>query len=112
MYMSSPVEGDGLIYGHSSKRRGQFVAMDVRTGALKWATEGREGEHASILLTPNHLFYLTNQGQIVIGRRGAEAFALERKYEVGTEATWAIPILLGPDVLIRDATSLTRFTGK
>ena len=61
MYMSSPVFGDGLIYGHSAKRKGQFVALDAKTGALRWATEGREGDHASVLLTPaSLLIYLTN----------------------------------------------------
>ncbi|HET8782648.1 MAG TPA: PQQ-binding-like beta-propeller repeat protein, partial [Pyrinomonadaceae bacterium] len=58
MYMSSPVFGDGVIYGHSSKKKGQFVAVDAKTGAVKWATEGREGEHASLLLTPQHVVFL------------------------------------------------------
>ena len=35
MYMSSPVFGDGLIYGHSSKRKGQFFAIDAKTGASR-----------------------------------------------------------------------------
>jgi outer membrane protein assembly factor BamB len=112
MYMSSPVEGDGLIYGLSSKRRGQFVALNGDTGAIKWATEGREGEHASILLTPSHLLYLTNQGQVVIARRGKENFEVERKYEIGTAETWAVPVLLPQDLLIRDASALTRFAGR
>jgi outer membrane protein assembly factor BamB len=110
MYMSSPVFGDGLIYGHSSRKKGQFVALDAKTGALRWSTEGREGEHASVLLTSRNLIYLTNGGDLVVAYRGPNAFALEKRYDVSESETWAMPVLLGSDVLIRDATALTRLT--
>ena len=112
MYMSSPVFGDGLIYGHSSKRKGQFVAVDAKTGALKWATEGREGEHASLLLTPQHIVFLTNSADLIVAKRGTPAFAIDRRYEVAEAATWAIPVLLGSNLLVRDATGLILLTGK
>jgi outer membrane protein assembly factor BamB len=110
MYMSSPVYGDGLIYAHSSKRKGQFVAVDAKTGGVRWATEGREGEHASVLLTPNHIVYLTNDAQLITARRGASAFALEKRYEVAKAQTWAMPVFLGSDLLVRDGTGLIRLT--
>jgi outer membrane protein assembly factor BamB len=112
MYMSSPVFGDGLIYGHSSKRKGQFVAVDAKTGALKWATEGREGEHASLLLTPQHVVFLTNSADLIVAKRNTPAFAVEKRYEVAEAATWAIPVLLGSNILVRDATGLMLLTGK
>ena len=112
MYMSSPVFGDGLIYGHSSKKKGQFVAVDAKTGALKWATEGREGEHASLLLTPQHVVILTNGADLIVAKRGTPAFALEKRYEVAEAATFAMPVLLGSNVLVRDATGLMLLTGK
>lgn len=110
MYMSSPVFGDGLIYGHSSKKKGQFVAVDAKTGALKWATEGREGEHASLLLTPKHVLFLTNGADLIVAKRGAPAFVVERRYEVAEAATWAMPVLLGSNILVRDATGLIMLT--
>jgi outer membrane protein assembly factor BamB len=112
MYMSSPVFGDGLIYAHSSKKKGQFVALDAKTGALRWATEGREGEHASLLLTPQHVLFLTNGADLIVAKRGTPSFAVERRYEVAEAATWATPVLLGSNILIRDATGLTLLTGK
>lgn len=111
MYMSSPVFGDGLIYGHSSKKKGQFVAMDAKTGAVRWATEGREGEHASLLLTPQHVVFLTNGADLIVAKRGAPAFALERRYDdVAPAATWAMPVLLKSNILVRDATGLMLLT--
>lgn len=110
MYMSTPVLGDGLLYGHSAKRKGQFVALDAATGAVRWATEGREGDHASVLLTPTHVLFLTEGADLVVARRGGDAFAAERRYEVADAATWAVPVLLGGDLLVRDATGLVRLT--
>ncbi len=110
MYMSSPVYGDGLIYGFSARKKGQFVALDAKTGALRWATEGREGDHASVLLTPRHLIYLTNGADLIIAPRGAAAFTVERRYDVADSQTWAIPVLLGSDLLVRDSTGLMRLT--
>jgi outer membrane protein assembly factor BamB len=110
MYMSSPVFADGLIYGHSSKKKGQFVALDAKSGAVKWATEGREGEHASLLLTSKHVLFLTNGADLIVAKRGEPKFAVERRYEVAEAATWAMPVLLGSNILVRDATGLIMLT--
>jgi outer membrane protein assembly factor BamB len=112
MYMSSPVVGDGVVYAHSSKKKGQFVAFDEKTGALRWATEGREGEHASLLLTPRHVIFLTNGADLIVTKRGAPAFAVEHRYEVAESSTFATPVLLGSNILVRDTTGLMLLTGK
>ena len=111
MYMSSPVFGDGLVYAHSSKKKGQFVAFDEQTGAVRWATEGREGEHASLLLTPRHIVFLTNGGDLIVAKRGTPAFTVERRYEVAESSTWSTPVLLGSSILVRDATGIQLLTG-
>ncbi len=110
MYMSSPVYGDGLIYGLSEKRKGQFVALDAKTGAIRWITEGREGEHASVLLLPASVIFLTNNADLIVARRGTPNFQVERRYDVADGATWAMPVFLGADLLVRDASSLVRLT--
>jgi outer membrane protein assembly factor BamB len=112
MYMSSPVIADGTVYAHSSKKKGQFVAFDEKTGAVRWATEGREGEHASLLLTPRHVVFLTNGADLIVAKRGAPAFTVERRYEVAESSTFATPVLLGSNILVRDATGLMLLTGK
>ena len=112
MYMSSPVAADGVVYAHSSKRKGQFVAFDEQTGAIRWATEGREGEHASLLLTPRHVVFLTNGADLIVAKRGTPAFTVERRYEVAESSTFATPVLLGSNILVRDATGLMLLTGK
>lgn len=108
MYTSSPVFADGRIYGLSSKRRGQFVALDAATGTLKWASNGRDANHASILLAPHHVMFLTDGGVLVAARRGADTFVADQRYEVGASATWSLPVLLADGLLVREAAGVTR----
>jgi len=110
MYMSSPVYGEGVIYGHSAKKRGQFVAVDAVTGKIRWASDGRDGDYASVLLTPKDILYLTNLGDLIVARRGTAAFEVERRYHVADAETWTVPGFLGTDLVLRDAAALRRLT--
>jgi outer membrane protein assembly factor BamB len=108
MYMSAPVSADGTLYGISNKRKGQFVALDEKSGAVRWATDGREGEHASILLTPSHVMFLTNGGDLVVARRDPAKFAQERRIDIAESETWALPAFVTGGLVVRDAQALTR----
>ena len=108
MYMSSPVLFAGTLYGHSSTRSGQFVALDASTGVVRWASEGREGDHASVLLAGDDLLLLTSDAELLVAEPGAAAFAVARQYQVADGATWAMPVPLPDGLLVRDATSLVR----
>ena len=110
MYMSSPVLVGGTIFGHSTKRRGQFIVLDAGSGAVRWTSEGREGDHASILATGDRVVLLTSDAELVIFAVDATAdtYSVAHHYDVADGATWAMPVLLADGLLVRDATSLTR----
>lgn len=108
MYTSAPVVADGTVYGISAKRKGQFVALDAASGALRWSSSGREGEHASVMLTPKHVLFLTNAGDLVVTRREAATFVEERRIELDASETWAVPAFVQGGLLVRDARSLVR----
>ena len=108
MYTTSPVFIDGVIYGMSNKRRGQFVAIRATDGWLKWSTPGRDGNHASILRANDHVLFLTDGGVLIVARRTAEGFSEERRYEIGLSTTWAQPILLADGMLVREATGVVK----
>jgi outer membrane protein assembly factor BamB len=110
MYTVAPVLADGIIYGMSNKRRGQFVAVRASDGWLKWSTPGRDGNHASILQNGEHLLFLTDGGVLIVAKRNAEGFAEERRYELSQSATWSIPVFLPDGLLVRDATNVQRLT--
>src|SRR5688572_15286748 len=69
MYTTAPVFADGVIYGLSNKRRGQFVALRATDGSLIWSTPGRDGSHASILQHGEQLLFLTDGGVLIVARR-------------------------------------------
>jgi len=108
MYTASPVFANGVVYGLSNKRRGHFVALDAETGAVKWATQGRDGNHASILQTNEHLLMLTDAAVLTVARRTPDGFKEEKRYELGTGATWTLPIMLRDGLVVRDANSVVR----
>jgi outer membrane protein assembly factor BamB len=110
MYMSSPVLGDGLIYGHSSRQRGQFVALEAATGKVHWASEGRDGDQASVLLTPDHVVYMNNTGELILGRRRTTSLEIERRYRLTEAETWAVPVLLRDGSVLRDSGHLMRLS--
>ncbi|HEX4915759.1 MAG TPA: PQQ-binding-like beta-propeller repeat protein, partial [Vicinamibacterales bacterium] len=110
MYTVSPVFGDGIIYGMSNKRRGHFVALDATSGAVKWATQGRDGNHASILQTQQHVVFLTDSGALIVAQRTPEGFKEVTRYDIGKSATWTLPVLLPDGILVREANAVVKLT--
>ncbi len=108
MYMSSPVLSSGTLFGHSSTRRGQFVALDATNGAVRWASDGRAGDHVSVLLAGDDLLLLTSDAELLVASPDAAAFVVSRQYEVADGATWAMPVPLPDGLLVRGANSLAR----
>ena len=108
MYMTTPVLADGILYGHSSTRAGQFVAVEAATGAVRWSSEGREGEYASVLIAGDDLLLLTGDADLLVAAPSPVGFAVAHHYEVADGATWAVPVPLPDGLLVRDATGLAR----
>ena len=108
MYMSAPVFAEGALYGFSSRRKGQLVALDTSTGEVRWTTEGREGDHASVLLAPAHVIFLTNAGDLIVAKRDPAKFVEERRIEIAASETWAVPAFVPGGLVIRDAQSVVR----
>jgi outer membrane protein assembly factor BamB len=107
MYMSSPVLARGTLFGHSSKRKGQFVAIDPDTGKILWATEGRNATSASVVAAGDHLVYLTTESQMIVAPVDSAAFREVRRYTVAPSTTYAQPIVLRDRVIVRDASNVT-----
>ena len=107
MYMSSPVLVDKVLFGHSTKRKGQFVAVDPGTGKILWSTEGRGGQNASVTAAGNHLLFLTSDSELLIAQIDPTSYKEVRRYTVASSPTWAHPILLRDKVIVRDAMNVT-----
>jgi outer membrane protein assembly factor BamB len=110
MYMSSPVLIDGVLFGHSAKRKGQFVALSPASGKILWSTEGRAGTSASVIAAGTHLLFLTTDSELVVAQLDPSAYRELRRYSVASTPTYAHPMLADGAVIVRDANSLTRWS--
>ena len=108
MYMTSPVLADGIVYGHSTARAGQFVALDAATGTVHWSSEGREGDFAAALLAGDDLLLLTGDAELLVAEPSPAGFTVAHHYEVADGVTWTVPVPLPDGLLVRDATGLAR----
>ncbi len=106
MYMSSPVLHGGVLYGFSSRRKGQFFALDPATGKTRWMTEGREAGNAHIVVAGGHLVAQLESGEMIVAPASAAGFTVARRYTTGTSATYTHPVFTPGGVLVRDATHL------
>ena len=106
MYMSSPVLHGGVLYGMSSRRKGQFFALDPATGKTLWASEGRDAGNAHIVAAGTNLVAQLDNGDLVVGPASKTGFKAEHRYKVGTSATYTHPVLTQRGVLVRDQTHL------
>ena len=106
MYMSTPVLHGGVLYGMSSRRKGQFFALDPATGKTLWMTDGRDAGNAHLVVAGAHLVAQLDNGEMVIAPVSKTGFKAERRYAVGKSATYTHPVLAPGGVLVRDQTHL------
>lgn len=106
LYMNTPVLHGSTLYGLSMRKKGQFFAVDAATGKTVWQGPGRMGENASILNLAGTLLLLTNDAVLYVLPAGASSFTPSAQYTVATSQTWAHPVFLGDQLLVKDETTL------
>lgn len=108
-YMSTPVmDGkEDLLYGFSHRNKGQFVCLNPRTGTLFWTSDGRQGEHASLVSCGDVILALLDDGELRAIRATSNGYRELASYEVASAATWTHLVPAGPGLLIRDDATLS-----
>lgn len=112
LYMSSPVVAGDLLFGFSYLKKGHFFCLDARTGATQWTSSPRQGDNAALLISGENLILLKDDGELIIARATPKGFAPIRHYQVADSPTWAHPLVLPDGVVIKDSTTLARWTTK
>jgi outer membrane protein assembly factor BamB len=106
MYMSTPTVIAGTLYGLSHRNRGQFFAIDLKTGRTLWTTPGREGDNASIIAAGRTLLLSTTEGELIVARPNAAKFEEIKRYDIAESAVWAHPAIAGRSILVKDVDKL------
>ncbi len=112
LYMNTPVLQGSTLYGLSVRKKGQFFAVDAATGKTLWQGPGRMGENASVMNLGGTLLALTNDAVLYVLPASATSFAPSAQYTVATSQTWAHPVVLGDQLLIKDETTLAALSLK
>jgi outer membrane protein assembly factor BamB len=106
MYMSSPAASGGTLFGLSNKNRGQFFAIDAKTGKTLWTTKGREAENASIVRAGDYLLMSTTNSELIVARANAARFEEVKRYSIADSAMWAHPAFAGRTIIVKDVDKL------
>jgi outer membrane protein assembly factor BamB len=106
MYMSTAVMSGGCLFGLTHRNKGQFFAVDARSGKVLWTTRGREAENAALIAAGDLLMATTTEGELVIAHRDPAKFDVIKRYTVAESPVWAHPVPAGRGVLIKDAEKL------
>jgi outer membrane protein assembly factor BamB len=113
MYMNSPVLSGGLLVGMSHRNKGQFFAIDPKSGKTVWTGEGRQAENAAMLASGDTVFALTTNSDLLVMKAGTRGLETLRRYKVSEASeTWAHPAVLGDKVLIKDKETLTLWSAQ
>lgn len=107
LYISTPVLVADKLWGLSYANRGQFFAMEARTGKVLWTSEGRQAQGAAILNAGEICLALTDEAKLIAMAGNGAAYHPVANYQVADSPTWAHPVFLGKNILVKDETRLT-----
>lgn len=88
LFMSSPVLSDGRLFGFNDKKKGQFIAVNPDTGKLLWASKGRMGKNASLIVTSEKIVTMSTDGSMRVFKN-SNTEVLLASYALSKSPVWA-----------------------
>jgi outer membrane protein assembly factor BamB len=110
LHMSNGVAIDGVLFGLSHLRSGQYFALDLDDGQVLWKSEPRQAENAAIVHAGDTIFSLEDDGELLVVRSSRTGLEVLARYRVAASATWAQPAISGNRIYVRDVSTLTLLT--
>ena len=107
LHMANPVAYGAVMFGLSHRNSGQYFALDLDSGSVRWTSAPRQAEHASLALAGDLWFSLEDDGELLVLDARADEFRPLRRYPVADTATWGAPALSGNRIFVKDENHLT-----
>jgi outer membrane protein assembly factor BamB len=112
---NTPVLRDGLLYGLKSaggggKGRGMATnvyCQDAKTGKVLWTDKTARGECGVILDAGSVMLGLTSSSDLLAIEPSKTAYKEQAKYKVADTPTYAVPIIDGNKVYVKDRDSIS-----
>ena len=109
MFMSSPVRRDGHIYGLSMRGKGTLVCLALADGKTAWASPGRMGEYASLVLVGDRLLVMTTGGDLLLVAADPGGYRELARSHLTDRPVWAHLAVTDKVLCVKDKTHLTCF---
>ena len=110
LFLSNPVVVGDTLFGLSEKARGQFFALDAKSGKVLWLGPPRQASNTAIVKAGGLLLLLNDDAQLIVARSSRTGLEPLKRYAVADSATWAQPAISGSRVFIKDVASLSLWT--
>jgi outer membrane protein assembly factor BamB len=110
MALSNGVLIGDTLFGLSVRNRGQYFALDAKSGKALWLGEGREADNTAVVKSGNLLFLLNDDGELVVARSSATGIEPVKRYTVAESATWAQPTVSGNRIFVKDVSTVALWT--
>ena len=107
---ANPVVVGSSLIGMSSRNSGQYYSVDATTGKTLWLSEPRQGGSAAVAKAGNLVFFLEDDGELLVTRGNSAAFEAVKRYKVADSETWTQPAISGNRIFVKDVSSLTLWT--
>jgi outer membrane protein assembly factor BamB len=107
---TNPVMIGNSLIGMSSRNSGQYYSVDATSGKTLWLSEPRQGGNAAAAKAGNVVFFLEDDGELLVTRGNAAAFEAIKRYKVADSETWTQPTIAGNRIFVKDLTTLTLWT--
>jgi outer membrane protein assembly factor BamB len=107
MYLSNPVVTGDILCGLSFRSRGQFFALDARSGRTLWLGSSREADNTAVVKSGEFLLLLNDDAELIVARANRSRLEPVKRYQVADSATWAQPAISGNRIFVKDAAFLT-----
>jgi outer membrane protein assembly factor BamB len=89
---------------------GTLTCLDAKTGDTKWTLDTPVGNCGGVFDAGSQLIALTNKSELIAFKPSGEKFEEVAKVKVADTPTWALPILTGNKVIVKDLNSVTLWT--
>jgi outer membrane protein assembly factor BamB len=87
-----------------------LYCLDAKTGETKWTNPTPVGDCGGVFDAGSQLIALTNKSELIAFKPSGEKFEEVAKVKVADTPTWALPILTGNKVIVKDTNSVTLWT--
>lgn len=107
---NTPVLKDGKLYGLSPGPGRNFYCMDATTGDVLWTDTTQRGDCGAILDAGSVMLALTSDMNLVVFKPNPKEYEEITKYKVADSPPWAMPIVDGKRLFVKDRDSLILWT--